>query len=136
MFIRLFAYFLSDKQVQKKYCQAGGEFGSAVSYIYMGECIGFKGMLKKWEMWEAEYIKRGFHALSIDDFVDYGGYGKPLNNLGVKRIKDEVPAYHAKMYRELYLGKVEPVVNISKMLESGKPVVGTYSIPSTKITKE
>lgn len=37
--------FLSDTQVERRYVGAGGIFGDAVSYIYMGECIGFAKLL-------------------------------------------------------------------------------------------
>ncbi|MEN9342278.1 MAG: hypothetical protein RIQ54_534, partial [Candidatus Parcubacteria bacterium] len=30
--------FMTDKQVEKRYAEAGRVFGGAVSYIYMGEC--------------------------------------------------------------------------------------------------
>ena len=104
----MFARFLTDKQVEKHYVKAGAIFGDAVSYIYMGECVGFEKLLAKWAKWEAEYVKRGYRTLPVDDFVSYGGYGAPLKDLGVKRTDGEEPVFHAKIYREVYLGRFSP----------------------------
>ena len=135
--------FMTDKQVEKHYAEAGRIFGDAVSYIYMGECVGFADLLAKWEKWEAEYAKRGYRTLPVDDFVAYGGYGTPLENLSAKRAEGEETVFHAKIYREVYLGKIKSAVNLSELM---KPVptndsgtqpepqaqFGTYFVPSTK----
>ena len=132
--------FMTDKWIEKHYAKAGRIFGDAVSYIYMGECVGFDSMLAKWEKLEAEYAKRGYRTLPVDDFVAYGGYGTPLKNLGVRRAEDEKPVFHAKIYREVYLGKIRPAVNLSELMRPAEPnessesraQVGTYFVPSTK----
>lgn len=138
---------MTDKQVENRYTEAGRIFGDAVSYIYMGECIDFEKYLTTWGKWEAEYAKRGYRTLPIDDFVKYGGYGKPLKDLGTKRGKNEKAIYHAKLYRELYLGKIQPAVNLTELMKPGEPAgdsdeqtesrmqIGTYNLPSTKKTE-
>ena len=136
----MFERFMTDKRIEKRYAEAGRIFGDAVSYIYMGECVGFDSMLAKWEKLEAEYAKRGYRTLPVDDFVAYGGYGTPLNDLGVRRAKGEEPVFHAKIYREVYLGKIRPAVNLSELMRPAEPneppesrvQVGTYFVPSTK----
>lgn len=130
----MFEKFLTDKQVEKKYVGAGGTFGSAVSFIYMGECIRFADMLTKWEKWEDEYAKRGYRTLPVDDFVGYGGYGKPLRNLGARRATGERPVSHARIYRKRYLGKIQPAVNLAELTNPSvsRSQLGTYVIPSTK----
>ncbi|QQG46576.1 MAG: hypothetical protein HYY55_01880 [Candidatus Niyogibacteria bacterium] len=136
----MFERFMTDKRVEKRYAEAGRIFGHAVSYIYMGECIGFDSMLAKWEKLEAEYAKRGYRTLPVDDFVAHGGYGTPLKNLSVKRAEGEEPVFHARIYREVYLGKIRPVVNLSELMRPIEPgespesraQVGTYFVPSTK----
>jgi len=139
----MFARFLTDKQVEKRYVKVGATFGDAVSYIYMGECVGFEKLLAKWEKWEAEYAKRGYRTLPLDDFVSYGGYGTPLKGLkglGEKRVEGEDVILHAKIYRDVYLGKVRPAVNVSEFMKPFGPdetfvgtyFVGTYFVPSTK----
>ena len=120
--------FMTVGQVEKRYVETGQIFGNAVSYIHMGECVGFARMLAKWEKWEAEYAKRGYRTLPVDDFVAYGGYGKPLKDIGVKRADGEDPIFHAQIYREIYLGKIQPAVNFSEPTTQ----MGTYFIPSTK----
>lgn len=136
----MFERFLTDKQVEKRYIKAGEIFGDALSYGFMGECSGFKRMLAKWEKWEAEYIKRGYRTLPIDDFIDYGGYGVPLplKDIWKKRDKNEKPIFHAKTYRDIYLGKIKSVLNIAKLLDPTDPTelkiqIGTYCPPSTKM---
>lgn len=136
--------FLSDKQVEKRYAEAGRVFGDAVSYIYMGECVGFEGLLAKWAKWEKEYAKRGYRTIPIDDFIEYGGYGKSLTGLGMRWEQNEEPIFHAEIYREHYLGKISPAVNLQKLMkpESHDPnsteppepkmQMGTYFLPSTK----
>ena len=99
----MFKRFLTDKQVEKRYVKAGAIFGDAVSYIYMGECVGFDKLLAKWEKWEAEYTKRGYRTLPLYDFVAYGGYGTSLKGLGEKYAEHEDVVLHAKIYRECIL---------------------------------
>lgn len=91
---------LSDNQVEEYYIKSGATFGDAVSYLYMGECVGFGEMLSNWENWELEYSRRGYRALPIDFFIKYGGYGLPLNGLGVKRYSNEKIVLHADIFRK------------------------------------
>ena len=92
--------FLSDKQVEGRYVDWGKLFGEAVSYLHVGECHGFECMLAMWEKWEAEYARRGYKTLPLDDFILAGGYSKPLNNIGVKRDKDEKAIFYSRYYRD------------------------------------
>lgn len=122
----------SDKKIEKKYVQAGTQFGYAVSYIYMGECVGFESMLNKWGDYEQEYAERGYRTISLDKFVELGGYGKNIDKLiGKKRRKNEKPIFHAEIYKEKYLGKVTPVISLEKMMQDKKPQFGNYILPST-----
>jgi len=124
---------LSYSAVEKKYVRAGATFGDAVSFLYMGECIGFKNLLNKWAVWEEEYARRGFRTVSIDRFVQLEGYGKSIANvIGQKREKGENPVFHAKIYREQFLGKVAPTVDLEKMMTDNKPQFGQYTLPSTE----
>lgn len=131
--------FMTDKQVEKRYTEAGRIFGDAVSYIYMGECVGFDGLLSKWAKWEVEYAKRGYRTLPVDDF-----YGMSLEDLGVKRAKGEEPILHAEIYRVVYLGKIPPAINLQELMKPGEPRgdsaepseprirMGSCFVPSTK----
>ena len=121
---------MSDEELKKTYVEAGSRFGGAVSYIYMGECVGFEDMLAAWEALEVEWSKRGFHTHSLDEFMAFGGYGTPMNRVGIKRDADEEIVLHAKIYRDVWLGKVKPSVTVAQMLEG--PTVGTCVIPSTE----
>ena len=124
---------LSNQKLEQKYLEAGKSFGDAVSYLYMGECIEFKEMLDKLAEYEKEYAKRGYKTISIDDFVKFGGYGEPINHLLGKKLEaNEAPRYHSEIYRDKFLGKVKPIVNLQKILEDGEPQSGNYQLPSTE----
>lgn len=125
--------FMSDKKVEKKYVIAGAEFGEAVSFIYMGECVGFESMLNKWAEWEEMYVNRGYRTISLDDFVKLGGYEESIDHLlGQKLEKDEKPIFHALIYKAKYLGKISPAFDWNKMMQDKKPQFGNYKLPSTK----
>jgi hypothetical protein len=130
----LFRRLLDDKSVQKEYLNAGSCFGDAASYVFsMGECVGFDALLERWAKWEKEYAKRGYRTISIDDFILRGGHNKDISNvIGAKRGVDEKEVFHAERYREKYLGKVKPAINLEKMMRDGKPQSGTYIPQSTK----
>lgn len=92
----MFKKFLNDRQVERRYVNAGAVAGVAISYIVIaGECVGFQSSMKRWAHWEKEYARRGYRTISADSFVSYGGYGKPLVGLGVRRDENEVPVFHA-----------------------------------------
>lgn len=123
---------MADGKVAERYRRAGAVFGDAVSYLYMGECIGFKDRLDDWALWEKEYARRGYATFSIDAFVELGGYGRSIEGFG-RRLKDgEVAVLHAEIYREKFLGQVEPVISFEVMLKDGRPQFGKWSVPSTK----
>ncbi len=127
--------FKNDEKVQA-YVMAGGEFGSAVSYIYLGECVGFTELLEHWETTERAYAEMGFRTLSIDDFRGFGGYGIDIDPLlRVPRKKGEEPVYHAAYYRDHFLGKVSMSEAVTRAFQ-GEASVGTYEVPSTEHLKE
>lgn len=125
-----------DDDVVKRYIDAGAIFGDAVSYIYMGECVGFAKRLENWENAELAYSALGYRTLSLDQFVDYGGYGKELIGLTVPRDEGEEIVLHAKYYRDNFFNKVEPVIDFNKMMEDGEAQFGNYAVPSTKHLNE
>jgi hypothetical protein len=130
--------FINDQKVEKKYVSAGAQFGDAVSYLYMGECVGFESMLNRWADWEQEYVDRGYRTVPLDNFVELGGYGKSIDHLlGHKLKENEEPIFHAQIYRDNYLGKVAPAIDLNEMMNgNGNPQVGTYVLPSTKSSSE
>ena len=123
---------ITDEQIIERYVLTGSEFGSVVSMIYMGECIGFGELLQTWEDAEFDYAMLGFRTCSLDDFVGYGGYGTPLPGLRVARFVDEQPVFHAKYYRETYLGKVGPAIDYARMMIDGEVQTGRYEMPTTE----
>ena len=124
----MWKFLMFNKSVEEKYVTAGRFFGFCVSYIYMGEPIGFKKFLAEWEKWEAEYARRGYRTISLDQFIELGGYGEPLKGLGQKREKGEKPIFHSKIYRYRYLGRIKPIINATL----GKVQVAEYVLPTTE----
>lgn len=106
--MRLFRSLLPDFYVQKKYTDIGKAVGELVSYLFTDESIGFEKLLKEWEKLEGEYASRGFRTISLDRFVEFGGFEKSIKDvIGKKRKKKEEPIYHAKNYKEKYPKKVD-----------------------------
>jgi hypothetical protein len=95
--------------VQQRYLRASSAIGDAVSYLYMGECIGFSDLLAEWQEAEREYAAVGFRTFPIEDLNGFGGWGKDLNGIGMLRAVDEKPVYHAALYRQHYYGKPVPM---------------------------
>ena len=78
-------------------------------------------------------VARERTPLSIDDFIDFGGYGKPIDNLLEQRLgANEKVILHAEIYRMYFLGKTSPALDLGKMMQDGEPQSGTYSLPSTR----
>ncbi len=127
---------ISDKTVKRRYIQAGGNFGLNVSELAMlGENIDFNYNLNRFARWEKEYAQRGYRTISIDDFIELGGYGADISCLiGVKREEGEVPVYHAQIYKDQFLGKFDPMITAEEIDtgENSYGIMGTYGLPSTK----
>lgn len=133
MLRRLFRACIPSSLVTHLYLKAGEIVGDAVSYSYMGEAVGFRENFEKWATWEREYSKRGFRTLSLDDFIVYGGMGKPIDHLiAVKRTPHEEPIFHAEIYRREYLGKIQPALDLDLLVNHGVPQTGIYAVPSTE----
>lgn len=135
MFQWLLDLFDSERRVVRRYLKAGAEFGNAVSYIYLGECVGFDSMLSRWENAERDYVNLGYKAIALDDFVEHGGYGVNIDHLVRVPLNGEEPVYHAGLYRVGFLHKIPSAGVIEKVLRTGKPCSGTYTLPSTKNLK-
>ena len=146
---------MPEQLLKENYLDAGELFGSDVSYLYMGECVGFEDHLDRWAKYESEYANRGYKTISVDKFIDAGGYGKDISNLlGQKRKEGEKPILHAKIYRDHFLGKMRSAIDHNELMEAregdiqvidpqvgdittiGEPRFGTYILPSTEILTE
>ena len=131
MFYKPFFPILSDKFVGKMYQKHGSDFGGAVSMLYMGQCVGFKNMLSRWMAWEVEYLKRGFRSLPVDEFTRAGGYGYDIDDqIMVRRKTDEKAIFHGKIFKEEYLGKMEKLINLDKVM-NGEMQQGHWCPPTT-----
>ena len=89
------------KTLVRRYIRAGAVFGDSLSYIYMGECIGFRRRLRRYKKYEAEIIRRGYIPYALGDFVGLGGRGIALpHELRKAGVMDEVVAYAAEWEKE------------------------------------
>jgi len=121
----------TDEEKVQSYVMAGTQMGDAVSYIYMGECVGFGELLDKWEAAERAYADLGYRTLSIDDFTSYGGYGLNIEKLfRVPRKEGEPVVLHAAYYRQKYFRKMGRSSVIEEALK-GNVAVGNYEVPTT-----
>jgi hypothetical protein len=128
-----FKRLLFDARVEKNYVSTGTWVGDAVSQAYMGEPLGMASRVDKWASWEVEYARRGFRTVSLDRFVGLGGYGKHIDDaIGQKRDAGEEPILHAEIYKQRYLGRVQPAIDIERMFQDGKPQLGIWIRPSTE----
>ena len=124
---------LSNNTVIRKYAKSGTLFGGDISFIYLGKCERFDDHLKRWGDWEEEYVRRGYRTVSLDDFINAGGYGKKIDHLlSIKRNQGEEPLFHAKIYVRKYPNEINPEVNLSKLLIDRNTQYGTYELPSTE----
>jgi len=99
--VRMYFAQRAENKVKKWYIEAGNTFGDAVSYLYIGECVGFRDMLATWEYWEQEIVKYGYKPFDVDAFIGSGGHNKKLPEFE-KLSNGEEPVFHAKIYREKY----------------------------------
>lgn len=59
-----------------QYVSAGLRWGDAESYSFMGECVGYNSICNRLKYWESEYEKLGYVPVSLDRWVESGGYGR------------------------------------------------------------
>jgi len=98
--------------VVEHYVRSGAVFGEALSYLYMGECIGFHGMKERFAKLERLYAEYGYRTIPLEDFVEYGGYGKKIDHLlRVKRETGEEPIFHAVTFQERYEEGIMPTLD-------------------------
>lgn len=114
--------------VQRRYLRAGGAISAEVSYLYMGECVGFGDLLDEWQEAEREYAAVGFRTFPIENLAAFGGWGKTLDGVGLFRDAGEKPVYHALLYRKHYYGKRVPM---SVQKHPGGMISGEWLPPHT-----
>ena len=119
--------------VVEQYLRAGALFGEALSYLYMGESVDFSKLRERWAMFERQYAALGYRTISVDDFIEYGGYGVLVDHLlRIQRRIDEPPVLHSEIFSMRYSGGFEPAIDIEHLLSDGKAQTGTYRLPTTK----
>lgn len=95
--------------VVEQYVRSGAVFGEALSYLYMGECVGFHSMKERWAKLERLYAELGYRTIPLEDFLEYGGYGKSIDHLvRLRRADGEEPVLHAVIFQERYAQGIMP----------------------------
>lgn len=95
--------------IVEQYVRAGAVFGEAISYLYMGECVGFHSMKERWAKLERLYADLGYRTIPLEDFVEYGGYGKSIDHLvRIRRDDGETALLHADTFARNYAEGVLP----------------------------
>jgi hypothetical protein len=118
--------------LEEQYLKIGRTVGFKLSFIYMGEDVKLKDNVEEWSKLEKSYAKQGFRTISIDKFIEFGGYGKSINDfIGVKRDEGEEPIFHANIIKENYLGKIQTNPAIKDAF-NGIQSIGSYQLPSTE----
>lgn len=99
---------MSDDAVERRYVEAGKDFGGAVSHRFLAEGIYFRYLFDRWATWEQKYSKRGYVTIPIDEFVSAGRYEIEPVGLGQKRATDQPLILFASIYFKEYLLGIEP----------------------------
>lgn len=109
--------------IVEQYVRSGAVFGEALSHLYMGECIGFHGMKERWAKLERSYAGLGYRTIRLEDFVEYGGYGKAIDHLvRIKRAGGEEPVLHADTFHQRYQQGMLPDLDVP---HQGEPTMRT-----------
>jgi hypothetical protein len=127
---------LSEKAKEKiaqDYHDASARIGDALSYSYMGKPIGFEKMLAKWEKTEKIYADAGFRTISLDRWINYGGWGKTIEDVWMKeREENEEAILHSEIYQKVY-NEPSREPDIQKLLDGeAETISGTFYVPSTE----
>lgn len=124
---------LSPDKISKHYLNSGLEFGSAVSDLALGQCVGFETLHQAWSYWEKHYAQLGYRTISIDSFEGCAGWGYPIDELINQKLEEgEEIILHAELYRIFFLNQLEPAIDTEKLVTDGTPQYGTYYVPTTE----
>ncbi|HIH12994.1 TPA: hypothetical protein HA242_04680 [Candidatus Woesearchaeota archaeon] len=87
--------------VERNYIEKGVWLGEALSYSAYGRIIGLDRKVDRLVQAERAYADLGYRPMSIDAFVELGGWGKDISDLfRQKRVEGEDPIFHARQYQE------------------------------------
>lgn len=94
---------LRREYIIEQYLRAGARFGDALGRLEMGECVPLDSMIKHFAKLERRYASLGYRTIPLQEFVEYGAYGRAIHNLlRVQRELGEAAIYHADRLQEEY----------------------------------
>jgi hypothetical protein len=98
--MNIFTRIYKDYQI-KKYIELGKTLGDAMSYSYMGQIHKFDSLVKRFQEQESKIIEYGIKPYTLDEFIDFGGYGISLPQIekGYPEIKKEIQKYNKEMIK-------------------------------------
>jgi hypothetical protein len=94
-----YVWFLSDKEVQRRYMEAGGAVGDAFLKTAGGETIkalDFESARLQWGKWEEIFASRGFRPLPIYYFIRFNSDKESFKSHLIRMEKEENPVFHAR----------------------------------------
>lgn len=97
----MFEKLMTDKQIERRYLEAGRIFGATVNYGCVANEAKFLDLFTRWKTLEAEYARRGYRTISLGELVCYGGYGLVPKNTGEKRSENESAILYAEVLWKL-----------------------------------
>lgn len=109
----------------QEYREFATAFGDAMSYAYLGEPgVGhrnFKECLDHLDQLEEAYSLLGYRIVDFDRWIDYGGYGKSIDDVWlVKREPGERPQFTKKNHTMQECPAPSKILEIMEL--TGKPV--------------
>src|SRR5579872_7424400 len=72
---------LRREYVIEHYLRAGARFGDALAKLYIGDCIPLDAVRRRFAQFERRYAALGYRTIKLDDFIEYGAYGKSISHL-------------------------------------------------------
>ena len=96
--------------IESTYLQAGTALGEALSYAAYMKIVSLDRMLGRLVKQEKQYADLGYQPVSIDAFVQLGGWGTDISDqFKQQRAEGIPPIYHALQYQQEY--NLEPKEN-------------------------
>ncbi|OVE81668.1 hypothetical protein BVY03_03445 [bacterium K02(2017)] len=103
-------------QVTSTYLSAGGQIGLALSPYSSPSTAQIRKLAQKWMSAERAYIGIGMRSISLDAFIDSGGFDKSIEHLiGIQLKYLETPIFHAQDYIDQVLGNINPVLQFESL---------------------
>jgi hypothetical protein len=72
---------LRREYVIEQYLRSGAQFGDALNRLFMGECVALDDIKKRFGNFERRYASLGYRTIPLEEFIEYGAYGRSVHHL-------------------------------------------------------